>query len=222
MLRPGSYGRATVAETVEFSNTGAPRVTPADVRRFESAAHIHDRDAFVAELDTLVREKLAAVSRTAASSPDEALARKVRALRADVRWTPSATDLQRGRRALLDAFEQPHNLPLPAFARLAHKSRQMIYKDLAARPRRLLALSVGPRRQRLPDWQLDPSGLRLTRQVLERAPDVDAWTVYRALSEPFEALGGRAPVEAVGQQGVEAVAQVVLGALGIESDGAAR
>ena len=211
-----------MVETVEFRGANAPRVTPADVRRFESAVHIHDRDAFVAELDTLVREKLAAVSRTAASSADEALARKVSALQADVRWTPSATDLQRGRRALLDAFERPHNLPLPAFARLAHKSRQMIYKDLAARPRRLLALSVGPRRQRLPDWQLDPSGLRLTREVLARAADVDAWTLYRALSEPLETLGGQAPVEAVGRQGAEAVAQAVLGVLGIEPEGAAR
>ena len=211
-----------MAETVEFSNAGAPRVTPADVRRVESAVHIHDPDAFVAELETLVPEKLAAGSRTAASSADEALARTGRALRADVRWTPSATDLQRGRRALLEAFEQPHNLPLPEFARLAHKSRQIIYKDLAARPRRLLALSVGPRRQRLPDWQLDPLGLRLTREVLARAADVDAWTVYRALSEPLEALGDRAPVEAVGRQGVAAVARAVLGALGIESDGAAR
>ena len=211
-----------MAETVEFSNAGALRVTPDDVRRFESAVRIQDHDAFVVELDALVRDKLAAVSRTAASSVDEALARKVRALHAGVRWTPSATDLQRGRRALLDAFEQPQNLPLPAFARLAHKSRQMIYKDLAARPPRLLALSVGPRRQRLPDWQLDPLGLRLTREVLAQAADVDAWTLYRALSEPLEGLGDRPPVEAVGRQGVEAVAQAVLGALGIESEGAAR
>ena len=209
-----------MVETVELRGAGVPRVTPADVRRFESAVRIEDRDAFVAELEALVREKLAAVGGRAAPSADEALARKVRALQADVRWTPSATDLQRGRRALLDAFEQPQNLPLPAFARLAHKSRQMIYKDLAAR--RLLALSVGPRRQRLPDWQLDPSGLRLTREVLERAADVDAWTVYRVLSEPLDGLGGRPPVEAVGRQGVEAVAQAVLGALGIEFDGAAR
>jgi hypothetical protein len=211
-----------VAETVEFREAVAPRVTPADVRRFEGAVRIEDRDAFVAELDALVQEKLAAVGRGEATAAGDALARKVRALRAGVRWTPSATGLQRGRRALLDAFEQPHNLPLPAFVRLAHKSRQAIYKDLAARPRRLLALNVGSRQQRLPDWQLDPLGLRLTREVLARAADVDAWTVYRALSEPLEGLGGRTPVEAVGQQGVEAVARAVLGMLGIEPEGAAR
>lgn len=211
-----------MAEAIEFREAGAPRVTPADMRRFEAAAHIRDRAAFAAELDALVAEKLAAAGRAAADSPGDALARKVRALQADTRWTPSSTDLQRGRRALLDAFEQPHNLPLPAFARLAHKSRQMIYKDLAARPRRLLALSVGPRRQRLPDWQLDPSGLRLTREVLAQAADVDAWTLYRALSEPLEGLDGRTPVEAVGRQGVEAVAQAVIESLGIEPEGAAR
>jgi hypothetical protein len=67
---------------------------------------------------------------------------------------------------MLRLFEQPQNLPLPEFARLAHKSRQQIYKDLAAKPRRLLALSVGPRKQRLPDWQLDPLRLRLTQDYL--------------------------------------------------------
>ena len=211
-----------MAETVGFSEVDRAHVTTADVRRFESAVRIRDRDAFVAELDALVQEKLAVVARADAPAGGDALARKVRALRADVRWTPSATDLQRGRRALIDAFEQPHNLPLPAFALLAHKSRQQIYKDLAARPPRLLALSVGPRRQRLPDWQLDPQGLLLTREVLAQAADVDAWTLYRALAEPLDGLEGRAPVEAVGRQGVEAVAQAVLGVLGIEQEGAAR
>ena len=42
---------------------------------------------------------------------------------------------------LLESFNQPHNLPIPEYAKLADKSRQQIYKDILAR--RLLALNVG-------------------------------------------------------------------------------
>ena len=71
-------------------------------------------------------------------------------LRADTRWAPNETDVQRGRAVLLETFNQPHNLPPAEFAKLADKSRQQIYKDILAR--RLLALNVGPRGQKLPDW----------------------------------------------------------------------
>ncbi|GAA5232358.1 hypothetical protein GCM10025795_07340 [Verticiella sediminum] len=55
----------------------------------------------------------------------QTLARKAAALRADTRWAPGGTDIRRGRAVLLEAFEQPHNLPLPKFAKLAlqHVSR---------------------------------------------------------------------------------------------------
>jgi hypothetical protein len=206
-----------MAEAAERVHASVSHVTAAEVQRFEAAARIRDRAAFAAELDALIDEKLAAATgRAGEPSLDEVLAGKARALQADVRWTPSATDLQRGRRALLEAFERPHNLPLPAFARLAHKSRQQLYKDLAAR--RLLSLNVGPRRQRLPDWQLDPLGLRLTRAVLAAAPEVDAWTVYRALSEPLDALAGRVPVETVNPGNLDAVVGAVLGVLGLPGE----
>ncbi|MEG6992986.1 integrase, partial [Pseudomonas aeruginosa] len=70
----------------------------------------------------------------------QALARKAAALRADTRWAPNETDVQRGRAVLLETFNQPHNLPPAEFAKLADKSRQQIYKDILAR--RLLALNV--------------------------------------------------------------------------------
>lgn len=207
-----------MAEAAERVHAGVSHVTAAEVRRFEAVARIRDRAAFAAELDALIQEKLAAARRAGEPSLDEVLAGKARALQAGARWLPSATDLQRGRRALLEAFERPHNLPLPEFARLAHKSRQQIYKDLAAR--RLLALGVGPRRQRLPDWQLDAPGLKLTRALLAAAPEVDAWTVYRTLSEPLDALGGRVPVEVVRPGNVAAVVDAVLGALGLPAEAA--
>ena len=191
-------------------------VTPAEVKRFERTARIRNPAAFVEALEALIREKLAAALESARPATEAALAGRVRALRAGVRGRPAATDIQRDRMALLQAFEEASNLPLPEFARLAAKSRQQIYKDLASRPPRLLALSVGPRRQRLPDWQLDPLRLRLTREVLCQAAGVDAWRLYHALSQPLDALGGRPPVEAVDPGGVERVTRVVLDALAVD------
>ena len=115
---------------------------------------------------------------------------------------------------MLREFEQPQNLPLADFVRLAHKSRQQIYKDIAAR--RLLALDVGRRGQRIPDWQLTPPGLQLTRAVLQASEVLDAWTVYRTLSQPCEALGGQSPVAIVSRGNVDATARVVLGLLGVQ------
>lgn len=204
-------------KTSSLPGFGLPKVTPAEVKRFEAAASIKDPVAFAAELEALIQEKLASAEQVAAASSSlvDTLGGKARALRADTRWSPSATDLQRGRSAMLRRFEQPQNLPLPEFARLAHKSRQQIYKDLAAKPRRLLALSVGPRRQRLPDWQLDPLRLRLTQEVLKMAADIDAWTVFQALSEPLDSLGDRSPVEAVSPGNLDAVVKAVYNALGV-------
>lgn len=206
-----------MSKTLRFPGFGLPRITPAEVKRFEAAASIKDPVAFATELEALIQEKLASVEQGAADSSSlvDTLGGKARALRADSRWSPSATDVQRGRSAMLRLFEQPQNLPLPEFARLAHKSRQQIYKDLAAKPRRLLALSVGPRRQRLPDWQLDPLRLRLTQEVLKGAADIDAWTVFQALSEPLDSLGDRSPVEAVSPGNLEAVVKAVYNALGV-------
>lgn len=79
----------------------------------------------------------------------------------------------------------------------------------------MLALNVGRRGQKLPDWQLDPVKQRLTQVVLQRARGIDAWTLYRALSEPLEGLAGRSPVEAVTADSVDAVARAVFNVLGV-------
>lgn len=203
-------------KTLGFMGLDLPQVTADDVHRFDGAARIQDRAAFAAVLDALIREKLASAEQRASRDDTSAvLADKVRALRAGQRWQPSATDIQRGRRALLEVFDRADNLPLPEFARLAHKSRQQIYKDLGARPRRLLALGVGPRKQRLPDWQLDPVRLALTREVLKAVGDLDAWTVYHALSAPVEGLRGRSPVDAVTAGNLDEVVTLVCNALGV-------
>lgn len=207
-------------KTLEFITDHLRRVTLEDVRRFSKTAEIRDAQAFAAELDAFVHERVEAVKLPASlevpsssETAEQALARKAIALRAAARWAPRETDIQRGRAAMLEAFEQPHNLALPEFVGLAHKSRQQIYKDIQAG--RLLALNVGPRRQKLPDWQLDPVKQQLTQAVLQGAHGVDAWTVYRALSEPLEALDGRSPVEAVTAESLEAIAKAVFNVLGL-------
>lgn len=144
---------------------------------------------------------------------EQTLMRKAAALRAQTRWMPNETDIQRGRAALLEMFNMPHNLPLAAFADLAGKSRQQIYKDIQAR--RLLTLNVGPRGQKLPDWQLDPVKQQLTQTVLQKAGDIDHWTIYRALSEPLEGLGGCSPVDVVTHGTIDTVTEAVFNVLGI-------
>lgn len=146
------------------------------------------------------------------------------ALRAAQGWEPSSGDLQRGRAALIREFNAPHNLPAAEFAKLAGKSRQQIYKDLAARPARMLALSSGSRGQRIPDWQLNERARKLTQHVLALAPSVDAWTMYHALQNPSGALNGRSPVQAVlgGNVDVARIADMVLEELGVHGDAVAK
>jgi hypothetical protein len=194
-----------------------PEITAEDAHRFERAVRIDDEDAFIAELNALIREKFA----EAAPSPLQLttdLRAKARALRAESPWQPSATDVQRGRAALLRAYDAPGNIPLTEFARFAHKSRQQIYKDLSAQPRRLLSLDVGRRGQRLPDWQLDPLKLKFTRDALNRAASVDSWTLYRALSSRNDSLGGHSPIEAVTPGNFDQLVEIVLSVVGIHGE----
>ncbi len=194
-----------------------PAFSLAAVRRFNRVATIRDEAGFLAELNKLVRELAASPERSidVASATHDLLRAKARALKADVPWQVSASDIQRGRAAMLQEFDQPKNLPLAAFAVLAHKSRQQIYKDIAAR--RLLALNVGRRGQRIPDWQLDPPALKLTQSVLTEASDVDAWTLYHVLSRQQDALKGRSPIAAVRHGRVDEALTVVRRALGLQA-----
>src|SRR5690606_17102000 len=106
-----------------------------------------------------------------------------------------------------------HNLPLTGFAALAGKSRQQIYRDI--KEGRLLALDIGRRGQKLPDWQLDPAKLALTQRVMEEASDVDKWTLYRALRDPLEALGGQSRGDADQADSAEDMVRTVGNVLGV-------
>ncbi len=111
---------------------------------------------------------------------------------------PASSELspiQLERAAMLEAYEDPQNLPVITFAKLAGKSRDQVNRDIKAR--RLLTIAMGNRGQRIPDWQLDGLRHQLTVAVLKYATDADEWAIYRALSQPNEQLGGRLPIDAV-------------------------
>lgn len=209
-----------MSTTLELIAEHLPEVTTDEARRSFSTIEIHDPEAFASELAAFVLGRVESVRLPfnlaivdAPEERDEALSRKVAALRAKTRWTPGETEIQRGRALMLEAFERKHNLSVQDFAQLANKSRQQIYKDIEAG--RLLALSLGHRGKKLPDWQLDSKKLALTQTVLRDAPDIDAWTIYNALSDALEALGGRSPIEAADTEPVEKLARTIFNVLGI-------
>ncbi|WP_462402805.1 tyrosine-type recombinase/integrase [Pseudomonas sp. Marseille-QA0332] len=113
------------------------------------------------------------------------------------------SDIQKQRAQMLAIYEAPTNLPLPAFARLAGKSRDQINRDIKAR--RLLSLSLGNRGQRIPDWQLDPMKHKLLLEVFKASPDLESWDIYHLVSKPHGRLLGRAPVDTVTPENFEDV-----------------
>lgn len=201
------------------SDLDAPLISEVDVQRFSNFVTIRDLKGFTAALTEFYREKIPFAvidsKRIPKSELRAHLAREAASLSADKTWAPTATDLQRGRAQLLSEFNTPQNLPLAKFATLANKSRQQIYKDVKAK--RLLALSIGSRGQRIPDWQLEANGLELTRQILATVPDVDEWTLFHALSEPLDALHGKSPIKAANKVTMNKIVSLVLNSLGVHT-----
>ena len=105
------------------------------------------------------------------------------------------SDIQRERMELVDVFEAPHNLPVVEFAKMAGKSRRWISYEIKAG--NLLALQVGNRGQRVPDWHLDPLRHALIQAVLKLTRGADPWKIYDALLQPRSTLRGRSALESV-------------------------
>src|SRR3546814_13378002 len=117
----------TMPTAIEFIADRLPRVTVEDVRRFADTVEIRDASAFAAELQAFIHERVEAVTLPAnleGETVAQALQRKADTLRADTRWAPTETDVQRGRAVLLEAFNQPHNLPPANFPQPADKPPQ--------------------------------------------------------------------------------------------------
>lgn len=117
------------------------------------------------------------------------------------------SEVQRERMEMLETYEAPHNLSVVQFARLAGKSRDQINREIKAG--KLLALSVGNRGQRIPDWQLDPLKQRLVHAVLVRSEGVDSWQLHQMLLQPRVSLDGRAAIEGVSLANLHEVVQMV-------------
>jgi integrase len=128
--------------------------------------------------------------------------------RRDQRPQTAMTDIQRERAYMLATFQSVHNMVLPAFAKLVGKSRAQITREIQRG--KLLALSLGNRGYRIPDWQLDPIKDRLTQEVVARSTCGDCWHVYQALTQPLDALNGRSAIEAVTGGNVAYIVELVL------------
>jgi hypothetical protein len=174
-------------------------------------ANIRDKLAFSARLAEVISREVKQALEHARREGSGAAAPQS-SLRAEKRWQPSATELQKGRSLLLQEFRKPHNLTVASFAELAGKSRQQVYKDVENR--RLLALSIGTRGQRIPDWQLEETRKKLTQGLMEKAHGVDEWTLYHALSKPNRSFAGKPPIETVTPGNLERSLDKLLGQLG--------
>jgi hypothetical protein len=206
-----------MVKLAHFTQAFAPSVSREDLERFSGFATIRDEIGFADTLRAFIIEKSPAAKgkSTQGPAPDimTRLREKVSALTAERAWEPSETDLQRGRAQMLREFNTPKNLPLARFAKLANKSRQQVYNDVAAK--RLLSISIGSRGQRIPDWQLDGAALDLTQKLLAKAEGVDEWTLFHAMTSPMESLRGKSAVEAANKSNLDKVLSAVLNDLGI-------
>ena len=182
---------------IEFIADRLPRVTVEDVRRFADTVEIRDAPAFAAELQAFIHERVEAVKLPAnleGETVEQALARKAARCapkRAGPRLKPTSSEAAPCCWNPSTSRTTCRSPSTPSW-RTSRASRST--GDILAR--RLLALN-GPRGQKLPDWQLDPVKQQLTQTVLQEVEGIDHWTIYRALSEPLEGLGGRSPVDAV-------------------------
>lgn len=111
---------------------------------------------------------------------------------------------QRARLERLEIFNSPRTLPADAFGRAIGKARRTINHDIQMG--KLLALTMGNRGVRVPDWHLDPVKHHLIQTVLKFARDTDPWLIYEALSKPNPMLDNQAPINAATRSSVHEAA----------------
>ncbi|MGU0693665.1 tyrosine-type recombinase/integrase [Pseudomonas aeruginosa] len=110
-------------------------------------------------------------------------------------WEEPMSDVQRQRMVLVDLFEASHNLPVAEYAKMAGKSRRWISYEIKAG--NLLALNLGNRGQRVPDWHLDPAKHALIQALLKLNRTAEPWSIYHALTAPCPGLRKRSAIESV-------------------------
>ncbi len=130
---------------------------------------------------------------------------------AEVRGPKPVSEIQRQRAEMLAIYESPTNLTVPAFAKLAGKSRDQVNRDLKAK--RLLAIDLGNRGRRIPEWQLDPMRHELVLAVLKHNPVAGSWAVYRALTMADADMGGVGAITFVTSANFERVLSATINRL---------
>ncbi|AYH07381.1 MULTISPECIES: tyrosine-type recombinase/integrase [Pectobacterium] len=118
------------------------------------------------------------------------------------------SDLQRERMEMLSTYEAPHNLPVVQFAKLAGKSKDQINREIKAG--KLLAISLGNRGQRVPEWQLVPMKLKLTQVLMKRLSHAEEWDVYRLLTHLHPELDGCTAIDIITPSNIGKIVQVLL------------
>jgi hypothetical protein len=126
------------------------------------------------------------------------------------------SNAQRERMEMLQMYESPYNLPVARFAKLEGKSCDQIHREIGAG--KLLALKIGNRGHRIPDWQLDPIKNQFTNALKSTANGFDAWRLYRILTQRYELLKGRSLVEVVTVENFDEVIAVVHALLHIREN----
>ena len=98
----------------------------------------------------------------------------------------------RGAARAAEILTGPDMLGADAFARTLGMTREAVRQKLMRRD--VLGLTGAKRGVRYPAWQVTPDGglLPRLREVFEAVGD-QPWTVYRFLTQPNPATGGRAP-----------------------------
>ena len=122
---------------------------------------------------------------------------------------PEVSAIQREREEMLAIYESPSSLPVPLFGKLAGKSKDQINRELKAG--KLLAISLGNRGQRVPDWQLVPLKHKLAQVLMNQCPHADSWELYRMLTQPHPDLGDRGAIDVVTPANLGVVVQVIAG-----------
>ncbi|WP_085706849.1 integrase arm-type DNA-binding domain-containing protein [Pseudomonas sp. B35(2017)] len=122
---------------------------------------------------------------------------------------PTVSKIQQDRLALMEIFEDPENLVVADYAKLAGKSRRWITYEIQVG--NLLAIQLGNKGQRVPVWQLEPLKRQLVQEVLRQTPrGIDTWDIYHSLLRPDEALAGKSSLEAVTSQNMKEIASLLI------------
>lgn len=117
------------------------------------------------------------------------------------------SDIQRERQEMLAIYESANVLSISVFAKLAGKSRDQVNREI--KTGKLLALAMGNRGQRIPDWHLDSIRSRLIVDLLKQLVNIDSWQLYKALQMPRELFSGCSGIEWVSLDNLHEVVLVV-------------